>query len=193
MARKKHETKVGQRYGSLLVTSEPFHRWSEAEGQNKRYVTCECDCGDIRAYHLNNVTSGYSTRCKKCANRRVAEANRTHGMYATRTYKIWGNLRHRRWGAVPQWADFDAFLKDIGGPIPDGQFLNVLDARKPIGPGNYELSSRRENHSKKYAERLSGIPATKVAKLLGVSRQRVFQLLKRYGDLKTILESRGML
>lgn len=192
MARKKHETKVGQRYGSLLVTSEPFHRWSEAEGQNKRFVTCECECGDVRAYHLNNITNGYSTRCKKCANRRVADASRTHGLHATRTYRIWYRLRSRKCGTVPQWDNFEVFLSDVGGQIPDGQFLNTIDARKPIGPGNYEISGSREGNSKKCAEKLAGIPSAQVAKLLGVSRQRVFQLLKRYGDLKNILESRGI-
>lgn len=83
----------------------------------------------------------------------MKKGNRTtHGMFGTRTYRIWSGMKSRclnpnatsyaRYGAngikvCEKWMKFEGFLKDMG-KCPDGYSIDRLDPR-----GDYEKANCR--------------------------------------------------
>lgn len=86
--------RVGQRFGSLTVLEEDEPAYTKS-GTLLRRWKCKCDCGNIVTVFASNLTSGHSTRCKKCGLEVTSEKHKTHGMRHTRLYKTWASMKTR--------------------------------------------------------------------------------------------------
>lgn len=147
-------TIIGERFGRLLVVSR-----NEAKSTPGRtWVTVRCDCGTIKPARLDGLRAGaiVSCGCKK------KEHNLKHGHRrlgsSDRTYISWDSMWQRctnpsspRYAAYggrgitvdPRWADFRAFLADMG-ERPDERDLDRKDNNLGYCKDNCRWATRRE-------------------------------------------------
>lgn len=67
---------IGQKFGDLTVIAFGHHE----KGKDSFWL-CECKCGNRIEVRKNNLTSGNSTRCRRCADKIVADKNHTNQVY----------------------------------------------------------------------------------------------------------------
>lgn len=59
------------------------------------YWTCKCSCGNEVSVKSNYLATNRTLRCKECANKRVSQRFKTHGMSKTRLNKIYCHMKER--------------------------------------------------------------------------------------------------
>jgi hypothetical protein len=139
---------AGVRFGRLTAIER------QIDGPKNVKWRCICDCGAEKWIRLSHLRSGATQSCGCLAVETSAALNTKHGMYGTRTYRIW-MLMHQRcsnpkstpypfYGALgvsvcDAWSDFAQFLADMG-ECPSS--VHSLD-RFPNTEGNYEPSNCR--------------------------------------------------
>lgn len=162
-------TFIGQRYGRLVVATEPQKR------ESGRYVGCTCDCGTSRYVLLADLLSGRQRSCG-CTKREVTALLRQtdeHGnpkYGATVEYRVWSNAQQKccnpRCVSYPnnggrgikltaEWAtDFVKFYADMGR-CPSGYCLVRLDPAGDFSKDNcrWSRSKRGETHEYQGAKR----------------------------------------
>lgn len=93
---------------------------------------CKCECGNVKLVAGDALKRGLTKSCG-CLQREIgaqnAQANKTHGMEGTRTYRCWANMIQRctnpknskwaRYGArgisvCDKWKTFAGFFEDMG-------------------------------------------------------------------------------
>ena len=93
---KEYADLLGKRFGRLLVikhleVNERKDRW-------KTWV-CKCDCGNIKEFATNALTSGEVISCgcynKEKTSKMVKEIFTTHGCSRSRIYNIWCSMKAR--------------------------------------------------------------------------------------------------
>lgn len=118
---------IGEKFSRLTLISEV-----RTGPRNRISYVCLCDCGEKRVVLKENLTTGRQKSCG-CLSREMAkkicERKKTHGMYKTRVYKIWAQMKRRcqvpsngayeRYGAkgitvCDRWKDFENFYADMG-------------------------------------------------------------------------------
>lgn len=138
---------VGQRFGRFVVL-----RRDGFQGHMAAWL-CRCDCGEERTVGGSPLRQGKSLSCG-CLNReRVSEANGTHRMSSTPTWRSWRSMHLRcenpkatgydRYGGrgvtvCERWRSFEAFLEDMG-ERPVGTSID----RFPNRDGNYDPGNCR--------------------------------------------------
>jgi hypothetical protein len=81
----------GTRYGALTVIRE----FPKIDGW-LRCFECRCDCGNVKAIRLYNLSSGNSMSCGCLKNRSgSANPNFRHGMAGHPLYWVWNNAKQR--------------------------------------------------------------------------------------------------
>lgn len=126
-----------KRFGRLVA----IERTSEKRGGTYLW-RCACDCGGEVLVRINTLNSGESRSCGCLKSDLLRQAQTSHGMYGTRTYKSWDamiqrcrnpkNPNYKRYGALgiqvcERWLSFPPFLEDMG-ERPDGKTLDRRDA-----------------------------------------------------------------
>lgn len=80
---------TGRRFGRLTVLQR-------AETIKKRTMwLCRCDCGNEVAVEANNLKIGHTQSCGCLQKEATSKANTTHGMRASRLYRIWKCMHNR--------------------------------------------------------------------------------------------------
>jgi len=143
---------IGIRSGKLLVTKDLGTRKEKAY---KRFVLCQCDCGNTCEVWLINVRNGHTTSCG-CSKRAWQKSGQTiHGLCRTPEHGIWSGIRDRCYnpnngayhnyggrgiGMCDRWRNsFENFIADVGWrPTPE----HSAD-RFPNNDGNYEPNNFR--------------------------------------------------
>lgn len=132
----------GFQFGSLTVL-----QLGKSNGNGAVWL-CQCKCGTQKEIRSSDMVQGKINSCGCEHKKRIADANVTHGMTNTRTYKLWGAMRSRC-NRVNQdyscrgityderWESFENFLADMG-EVPDGLSLDRIDPN-----GNYKKSNCR--------------------------------------------------
>lgn len=119
----------GCRFSRLTV----IERLIVDKGNRKRSAyRCICDCGKEKIILRENLLSGRqkSCGCYSAEQARLSgEKIKTHGMYKTRVYKIWAQMKRRcqtlsngaypRYGGIgvtvcDEWQKFEQFYTDMG-------------------------------------------------------------------------------
>ncbi len=109
-------------------------------------MVSRCDCGAVTEVREDCLKSG-NTRSCGCLQPDVAHSLATHGMWKTRTYRIWNGMKARCRNkdskkahlyagkgikVCDRWLSFENFLADMG-EAPDG-----MSIERRNGNGNYE-------------------------------------------------------
>jgi hypothetical protein len=158
---------TGQKFGRLTVTER-------AGSKNKRALwRCVCECGNEVAVDSNSLRTG-NTRSCGCLHiervKAIGEANKIHGMFGTRLYMIWADMKRRcssqnreaydNYGGrgitvCDEWANsFEAFRDwALANGYRDDLTLDRKDANGDYRPDNCRWSTwkeqennRRNNH-----------------------------------------------
>ena len=150
----KVEDLIGKRFGLLVVKSQAPSR------KNKRFLVCQCDCGEIKEIALSAVVGRLVKSCG-CRNRdpAIKAHNIKHGGYRTPTHNSWSTMKDRvlnpnhksfaDYGGRgitidPVWMDFSEFLKDMG-ERPHGTQLDRIDNNLGYNKDNCRWSTPKEN------------------------------------------------
>lgn len=88
MSRGKPLNLEGQRFGRLIVIKRVK---TPNENDGHIYWLCQCDCGNTAIVRGNRLISGITTSCG--CYKKVASIK--HGMFGTRIYQIWANMKRR--------------------------------------------------------------------------------------------------
>lgn len=115
----------GKRFGKLVVVKRAPNRIQKS-GQFKVMWECQCDCGNVKDINSFDLKSGATKSCGCMHNEIFSKIRKTHGMYGTRIYRIWNNMRERctnknvfafkDYGGrgievYQEWANFEIFYK----------------------------------------------------------------------------------
>jgi len=160
------KNEVGKRYGRLVIIAEVERHISPA-GKSLRVVKCECDCGKIKNFLLNNLTGKNNTQSCGCLNiERSRIENLKHGLKDHTLYRKWYHIKTRcynpksdsyyRYGGrgikvCEEWLnDFKAFYDwSISNGWQEGLEIDRID-----NDGNYEpincryVTTTENNHNR---------------------------------------------
>ena len=90
MAKLNVEKYIGLRLGKIRVISE-VPSYTKA---NSTSVCGECECGTIKNYVLNKLTSGHTKSCG-CDKGERGQNLKTHGLRKHPLYGVWNNMKSR--------------------------------------------------------------------------------------------------
>lgn len=112
-------------------------------GRNRAAYKCVCDCGKEKIVLRENLLSGRQKSCgcySAFLAKKTGQRLQSHGMYKTRVYKIWAQMKRRcqtvsngaydRYGAIgvkvcDEWQKFEQFYADMGND--NGLTLDRID------------------------------------------------------------------
>jgi len=80
---------TGKTFGRLTVISVN----AKDLNVNKTLCLCKCECGNFKTVRASNLLYRHTTSCG-CL-RKESPSRVRHGMYGTRLYKIWENMKYR--------------------------------------------------------------------------------------------------
>lgn len=93
MGSKRLHTKIGERYGRLTIIAEPYVIISPS-GQNKKKVTCMCDCGKTKDFYLDLLRRGHTKSCG-CFQKESRYTRIKHGESGSKLHAVWATMKAR--------------------------------------------------------------------------------------------------
>lgn len=145
---------------------------------------CRCECGNAGKHLAHTLETGHSKSCG-CLK---SEMHTTHGLWKTRSYKVWAGMMqrcyreyHASWPyyggrgitVCDRWHDVRAFVEDMG-ECPKGLSIERIDVNGNYCPENCKWATNDEQRANtrmtrhviykgrrvhfREAARLSGIP-----------------------------------
>jgi len=159
---------TGQRNGKVVAVC------MDRRDGNVTFWKVRCDCGHEWIMRKGNFAN--TTQCKPCSHKALGDKYRTHGMSRTRYHQFW--IR-RRADMCDRWqADFAMFYAESGaGDHVFRKWLVPTDPSRPIGPDNYSWRMGKDLYT---VGDFAGT-ASEWSRKMGVSRERIRQLLKLEG------------
>lgn len=186
------------------MIGETFGRWAvlgEAPRETyQRMVLCRCACGVERVVRVSHLKSGGSKSCG-CIHSQFKHGHGKRGC-RTKTFKAWVSMRRRcleinnksfpNYGGrgitvSERWADFTAFLDDMGECPPGGQ-IDRIDNNGNYEPGNCRWLSSKENNRNKSNNKIISYEGKSMsvagwAEHLGCKPQLIYDRLQRGWDV----------
>ena len=162
---------------------------------------CRCDCGRERAISVANL-SGNTTCCVECRRKATHEAavqrRRNRRAAMPPEYPIWQRIKRF---AIRRWQTFEVFIGDVGSCPPGGCLRRRGKGQKygrrntywqvPLDRMPAALKKRlrdRRTRNKAVAEAVAyNVSRTDLRRLLGVTRERVRQIIQRQKAIARLL------
>jgi hypothetical protein len=122
-------------------------------------VKATCSCGITKDYRFDHLKSGATKSCGCWSVKQLKESKTTHGMYRTRIYKIWSNMKNRcsnekyfqykNYGGrgikvCKRWDKFEDFLADMMCGYSESLTLDRMDNNKGYTKSNCHWVSMKE-------------------------------------------------
>lgn len=146
---------TGEKIGRLKVI-----KFVGKDKHNHKLWECMCDCGNVVVATTSNLRG--TTKSCGCYNK---EKNVTHGMYDTRQYQIWADLKDRcdnplnqfyrdyggRGITYPEkWKKFEGFWEDMSVGYDDDLTIDREDNNNSYSKENCRWVDRSiQNHNKR--------------------------------------------
>lgn len=174
---------------AIDLTGQAFGKWKVLRRHDERSPrgavswVCKCECGTLGKIPTGNLRGGRSTQCKRCGTPEKNEnATSRHPLYQTWSTRV----KH---DCVKSWNDFYTFVADV--EPKEAKSLRKRNPSKPFGPQNFMWSDNLTNIEDE--EFVCGIHKTRRqwAKSLGISKQRIYQLIAEWGSLEDALRERA--
>lgn len=206
---------VGRRYGKLIVVS----RADNARDGSARWF-CRCDCGGTGTYAGTRIRAGRQRSCgcgmQETMFRSANGELHTHGMSASRVYRIWAGMRtrcspsasgksrrlyyERGIRVCARWHEFVNFLADMGEP-PSGASIDRINPNGDYEPDNcrwasaaQQANNTRSNHVVEFNSR--SLTVAEWAREIGVKQNTLEYRIQRgmkpeYALRKTVVSKRA--
>lgn len=172
---------VGKRFGAWTVL-EKLKPGKSGQSEWK----CKCDCGTVSRIPTGNLRSGASKGCMECGRKKSRESCTTHGESRTPLWAKW--VSRIKMDCVPEWLDYLTFKRDV---MPKtARCLMKIDESEPFGPDNFIWT---DVVNERLFESVDGETASRTAwsRRLGITKERVRQLVSSYGTLEEALVARA--
>lgn len=200
---------IGKRFNRLTcIGYGPLH--VSPAGKTHRTMHCVCDCGNEKTALAVSIRSGRTTSCG-CA--QVNRGTLKHGFGRQGSdrrhplYSIWGCMRSRcnspsttgyqHYGGrgikcCDRWADFEAFLADMG-PRPPGHTLDRINVNGDYEPENCRWADRKTqaNNTTRSVRYLMGdvaMTVSEVAPLVGIKAATIRSRIRRGWDFTEAIQ-----
>lgn len=158
---------TGQKFNRLI----PIKFIGRDKYRNALWL-CRCDCGNEKILPGYQVKNGRVKSCG-CFKKEVGKINgklynTTHRYCRTKTYNAWASMvqrctnlnsqAYKNYGGrgitiCKRWMKFENFLEDVG-EIPEGLTLDRINNGGDYSPGNFKLSTPKEQNRNKRNVRL---------------------------------------
>lgn len=169
----KAEDRIGQVFGRLTIQSV----FREDKRTN---AICSCTCGNTLTSRIDALQSGATVSCGCFSKEQTGKLNRSHGMWKSRTYQSWADMKDRCLNEKHQaydmykdtqicdkWMSFEGFYEDMGERLTNTT-LDRIDGTKGYCKENCRWASptvQAKNQKKRNI-------ATAVSKFKGVGRDK---------------------
>lgn len=160
---------AGKRFEKLTVIERAPNK-----GVKTRWI-CSCDCGNTTVVYTNALVRGHTKSCGCLIAEVLRERDTNHGMYGTRLYRVWHNMKTRcrdknnhayaRYGGrgiiiCAEWLDFKNFYDWAmrNGYKEDAEYgectLDRIDNNGDYCPENCRWVSMKQQQRNKSSNRL---------------------------------------
>jgi len=186
---KKLEVNIGDRFNRLTVTGED-EKHVYPSGKTRRKLIAICDCGTEKSYLINQITSGKTKSCG-CFN---MDNLTTHGMFNTRQYQCWADMKTRcdnsknkfydYYGGrgityCEKWSTFEGFWEDMHATYDDTLTINRRDNDGNYCKENCEWDTRNfQGHMRR---KLQGTKLNVIGGVLNEKSGMISTAIKRDG------------
>ena len=155
----KHDL-TGQQFSKLIVIRE--------NGRIRKEVAwlCQCECGNEITVSAYNLRSGHTKSCGCFMKSQISNANKKHGMYGTKLYKTYYNMKNRCYnpnyyffqhyggkgiGLCTEWLGENGFENFYEWSIHNGYSeelsIDRIDNAKDYSPDNCRWVSMKEQQN----------------------------------------------
>lgn len=149
--------KVREMIGKVFGRLTPILECGQNSSKQYRYL-CVCDCGESKVVTGSLLAQGKVLSCGCLKREMMVARNTKHNGCGTSTYETWQGMKSRCTnksqaayanyggrgiGFDPAWADFAAFVADMG-ERPDGCTLERIDNDKGYSKDNCKWATNAE-------------------------------------------------
>lgn len=151
---------------ALDLSGQTFGRWTVIRRDGKigdqSAFLCQCECGSRKRVRGPSLKSGGSLSCGCAGRERLGARARRHGAHGHPLYRTWVSMHDRcrrpnhsafsRYGGRgiyvhQRWAEFSAFLEDMGRAWRPGLTLDRIDNDGPYSPWNCRWATKKQQSS----------------------------------------------